>query len=81
MLQIIETYSTLGASHIEGIDVMNNRFQLIVSSMKKKPYDLLDQRKSDFDVDFEEFKRSTADILVSVLLWWSKLILYYLCHE
>ena len=64
MLQIIETYSTLGASHIEGIDVMNNRFQIIVASMKKKPYDLLDQRKSDFDIDFEDFKRSTADILV-----------------
>ncbi len=65
MLHIIETYSMLGSSHIEGIEVMNSRFQLLVAGMKKKPYDLLDQRKSDFDIDLEEFKRLTVDILVS----------------
>ena len=65
MLLLIETYSSLGRSHIEGIEVMNSRFQLLVAGMKKKPYDLLDQRKSDFDADLEEFKRLTQDILVS----------------
>ena len=64
MLTIIETYSSLGSSHIEGIEVICNRFQLLVSGMRKKPYDLLDQRKSDFDADFEEFKKNTLDILV-----------------
>ena len=65
MLQTIDVYSSLGLSHIEGIDTLHSRFQLIVSGMKKKPYDILDQRKSDFDADFEEFKRLTLDIQVS----------------
>ncbi len=65
MLQVIQTYNNLGLSHIEGIDVMNSRFQLLVAGMKKKPYDLLDQRKTEFDTDFEEFKRMTLDITVS----------------
>ena len=64
MLHTIDVYSSLGLSHIEGIETMHSRFQLIVSGMKKKPYDILDQRKTDFDVDFEEFKRSTLDIRV-----------------
>lgn len=64
MLNIIETYSKLGSSHIEGIEVISSRFQILVTGMRKKPYDLLDQRKSDFDGDFEEFKRLTQDILV-----------------
>ena len=65
MLCTIDVYSSLGLSHIEGIETMHSRFQLIVSGMKKKPYDILDQRKSDFDVDFEEFKRAALDIRVS----------------
>lgn len=65
MLCTIDVYSSLGLSHIEGIETMHSRFQLIVSGMKKKPYDILDQRKTDFDVDFEEFKRSALDIRVS----------------
>ena len=68
MLEIIETYSSLGLSHIESIDTFHNRFQVAISSMKKKPYDPLDQRKSDFDVDVEEFKRQVWEIRVS--LWW-----------
>ena len=65
MLQTIEMYSSLGLSHIEGIETLHSRFQLIVSGMKKKPYDILDQRRTDFDADFEEFKRQTLDIRVS----------------
>lgn len=65
MLNLIEAYTKLSSSHIEGIEVISSRFQLLVSGMKKKPYDLLDQRKSDFDGDFEEFLRLTRDILVS----------------
>ena len=64
MVGLIDTYSSLSASHIEGIDLMNNRFQLLVITMKKKPYNFLDQRTSDFDVDLEEFKRQSHEILV-----------------
>lgn len=68
MLNTIELYTRLASSHIEGIEVISNRFQILVTTMRKKPYDFLDQRKSEFDIDFEEFKRLTKDILVSLQL-------------
>lgn len=33
--------------------------------MKKKPYDFLDQRKTEFELDFDEFKRMVAELHVS----------------
>ena len=66
MLDITASYASLGLSHIEGIDTMHSRFQLAVANIRKKPYDLLDHRKTDFDGDFEEFKRQTLEIRVSV---------------
>ena len=65
MLEISTTYSTLGQSHVEGIETIHSRFQLLVTGMKKKPYDLLEHRKTDFDTDFEEFKRQSVDIKVT----------------
>ncbi len=64
MLQTIEMFSSLGLSHVEGIEPLHNRFQVLVSGMKKKPYDILDQRKSDFDGDYDEFKRQVSEIRV-----------------
>lgn len=65
VVETVETYSSLGLSHIEGIDTLHSRFQLAFTTVRKKPYDPLDQRKSDFDNDFQEFKRQTREILVS----------------
>ena len=45
--------------------MMFNKFQVIVTQMKKKPYDYLDQRKMEFDADFEDFKRQINDLHVS----------------
>ena len=53
---------------ILGMELMANKFSVIVTSMKKKPYDYLDQRKADFDQDFEEFKRQINDLHVSGVL-------------
>ena len=81
MFHIIDTYSKLGQSHIEGIEVQHSRFQLLIAGMKKKSYDPLEHRKSDYDSDFEEFKRGAADIEVSlhsapVLPHWKVLYIY-----
>ncbi|CAH1780133.1 unnamed protein product, partial [Owenia fusiformis] len=62
MFQTMEIYSHLMTSKIEGMEMMAAKFNVIVTSMKKKPYDYLDQRKMDFDSDFEEFKRSIQDL-------------------
>ena len=47
------------------MEMMFNKFQVIVTQMKKKPYDYLDQRKMEFDSDFEDFKRQINDLHVS----------------
>ena len=44
--------------------MMASRFSVIVSSMKKKPYDFLDQRKMEFDSDFDDFRRQVQDLHV-----------------
>ncbi|XP_030831333.1 dynein heavy chain 5, axonemal isoform X2 [Strongylocentrotus purpuratus] len=66
MFDIIERYSHLADSRIEGMDSLANRFTVVYTSMKKKPYDPLDQRKADFDSDYADFKRSVNDLLIAV---------------
>lgn len=65
MLNTMKAFSCLGESRIEGMEQLWNKFVLIVTTMRKKPYDLLDYRKMDFDADFEEFKRQINDLQVS----------------
>lgn len=64
-LRTVATYETLSLSRIEGIETFNNRFNLLVSTLKKKPYDPLEHRKPDFDVDYEDFKHQLSDLEVS----------------
>ena len=47
-----------------GMELMANKFQVIVTSMRKKPYNCIDQRKMEFDTDFDEFKRQIVDLHV-----------------
>ncbi|XP_031154494.1 dynein heavy chain 5, axonemal isoform X1 [Sander lucioperca] len=71
MFSTIVTYSALQDSKIEGLETMATRFQTadmqgkweaIVLNMKKKHYSFLDQRRTDFDVDYEEFCKSTSEL-------------------
>ncbi|XP_040900388.1 dynein heavy chain 5, axonemal isoform X2 [Toxotes jaculatrix] len=62
MFDTISTYSALQDSKIEGLETMATRFQAIVLNMKKKHYSFLDQRRTDFDVDYEEFCKSTSEL-------------------
>ena len=63
-LSTVQTYETLGLSRIEGIETYNNRFGVLVMNIKKRPYDPLDHRKKDFDVDYEDFKSQVKDFEV-----------------
>lgn len=38
------------------------RFNTIVAGFKKKTYDFLDQRKTDFDIDYEDFKNQISEL-------------------
>lgn len=70
MLDTMKAFSCLGESRIEGMEQLWNKFVLIVTTMRKKPYDLLDYRKMDFDADFEEFKRQINDLQVPCPVFW-----------
>ncbi len=58
----IQEFSVLKQSHIEGIEAMANRFNHIVSLIRKKPYNPLDHRKTEFNVDYDDFRRQTAEL-------------------
>ena len=62
MVDTIQQLSVLRDSHIEGIEALANRFNSIVSVVKKKPYNPLDHRKMEFNIDFEDFLRQIAEL-------------------
>ncbi|XP_057691021.1 dynein axonemal heavy chain 5 isoform X3 [Corythoichthys intestinalis] len=71
MLGTISTYSALQDAKIEGLETVATRFQTkemqakweaIMLNMKTKHYSFLDQRRTDFDVDYEEFCKSTNEL-------------------
>ena len=79
LMQIWKSWQSLEKSHLEGIEMLNSKFQFLVSNVKKRNYDFLDYRKSDFDSDYEEFKNSIKDLEVHSLLETdSKQTLYFL---
>uniref|UniRef100_A0A8C6QFD6 Dynein, axonemal, heavy chain 5 n=1 Tax=Nannospalax galili TaxID=1026970 RepID=A0A8C6QFD6_NANGA len=57
-----KTYSVLQESNIEGLEDMVTKYQGIVATIKKKEYNFLDQRKMDFDQDYEEFCKQTNNL-------------------
>ncbi|XP_047906156.2 dynein axonemal heavy chain 5 isoform X2 [Anser cygnoides] len=58
----MKTYSVLQESKIEGLEGMITKYESIVDIMKKKHYNFLDQRKADFDQDYEEFCKEINDL-------------------
>eukprot|EP00118_Oscarella_pearsei_P013119 m.101516 g.101516 ORF g.101516 m.101516 type:complete len:4701 (+) comp37133_c1_seq2:73-14175(+) len=62
MMETFQTYETLTTSRIEGIDPFASKYQMIMTTVKKKPYDTLDHRKLEFDSDFEEFLANLEDL-------------------
>lgn len=62
VIDVIQEFSVLKQSHIEGIEAMANRFNQIVSLIRKKPYNPLDHRKMEFNVDYDDFRRQIAEL-------------------
>lgn len=72
MLYTIESFSVLQDCCVEGIESIVGKFQHIYSTIRKKPYDILDHRKLDFDHDFADFLRQIEDLQV-----WNRQCIYY----
>ena len=62
VFETVQEFSVLRDSHIEGIDTIATRFQQLASVLKKKPYDPLDYRKTEFMNDFEDFQLGVGDL-------------------
>ncbi|PKU48615.1 dynein heavy chain axonemal [Limosa lapponica baueri] len=58
----MKTYSVLQESKIEGLEGMITKYESIIDIMKKRHYNFLDQRKPDFDQDYEEFCKEINDL-------------------
>ena len=58
MLQTMDRFSILTVSKIEGLESHNKQWQAVVGMARKKNYDLLDHRKQEFEVDYDDFLRA-----------------------
>lgn len=65
MITILQTYSTLSNSTIQGIDIMAIKLKNIYQGVKKKQYDILDPRRTEFETDFLEFMAKINALEVS----------------
>ncbi|XP_054020248.1 dynein axonemal heavy chain 5 [Dryobates pubescens] len=62
ILNAMKTYSVLQKSNIEGLEEMIIKYESVVDMMKKKQHNCLDQRKTDFEQDYEEFCKEINDL-------------------
>ncbi len=49
------------------MELLIAKFNTIVGALKKKTYDFLDQRRTDFDTDYAEFKNAISDLHTSLV--------------
>ena len=64
MLTLVDAYDVLSLSNIEGIEAIAQKFSTIYKTIKKKPYDVLDHRKVEFNHDYEDFRRQLSELEV-----------------
>ncbi|XP_071768037.1 dynein axonemal heavy chain 8-like [Centroberyx gerrardi] len=62
MITMVKTFSVLGQSNIEGIEILARQFQNISVNVKKKQYDILAPREAEFEVDFAEFMTQICNL-------------------
>lgn len=65
IITVVQTFDALSLSTIEGIDIMAIKFTNIYRNVQMKQYDILDPRKTDFDVDFADFMAKVEGVEVS----------------
>uniref|UniRef100_A0A2K6F192 Dynein axonemal heavy chain 8 n=1 Tax=Propithecus coquereli TaxID=379532 RepID=A0A2K6F192_PROCO len=66
MITVVQTYSALSNSTIEGIDIMAIKFKNIYQGVKKNQYDILDPRRTEFDKDFLDFMAKINGLEVQI---------------
>jgi len=64
VLDTMESWDKLSNSKIDGIAIINANFRSLVTNLKKRPPEsVLDIRKTDFDNDYDQFKKEVDELL------------------
>ncbi|OAF69480.1 Axonemal beta dynein heavy chain 5, partial [Intoshia linei] len=66
LFEIIDMMSNVQYVKVEGLETICNKIQVICASIKKKPYDFLDQRRGEFTNDMREFNRQITDMQLQI---------------
>jgi dynein heavy chain len=66
MFNVIEKFSLLEKLGVEGMESLIKRFSNIMMQMQRKPYDILDHRKMEYDSDYATFKKQIQDLEANV---------------
>ncbi|KAM6082368.1 dynein axonemal heavy chain 8 [Chlamydotis macqueenii] len=66
VITVVQNFCALSLSTIEDIDTMAVKFKKIYQSVQKKQYDILDPRKTEFDVDFVNFMAKIEDLEIQI---------------
>jgi dynein heavy chain len=62
MFNIIQKFALLQQLGVEGMDMIVRRFYNILTTLQRKPYDILDHRKLEYDSDYNSFKKQVSDL-------------------
>uniref|UniRef100_A0A8B9MIB1 AAA+ ATPase domain-containing protein n=1 Tax=Accipiter nisus TaxID=211598 RepID=A0A8B9MIB1_9AVES len=66
MITVVQTFRALSLPTIEGIDIMAVKFKNIYQRVQKKQYDILDPRKTEFDLDFVNFMAKIEGLEIQI---------------
>lgn len=66
ILETTRTYSILHSSTIEGIDTYAKKYTNYFKKISSQKYDPLDHRKPYFNSDYDEYKKSVAEMDVEL---------------
>ena len=62
MFTTVEQFANLSGHRVEGMEALMKTFQSIVDDFRRKPYELLDYQKGQFDRDFLEFNANIHEL-------------------
>ncbi|KAL3914211.1 MAG: hypothetical protein SGPRY_007703, partial [Prymnesium sp.] len=66
MFTTVEQFTNLAAHRVEGMESLMATFRAIVDDFRRKPYELLDYQKGQFDRDYLEFNANIHELEASL---------------
>ncbi|GLD50869.1 dynein heavy chain 8, axonemal [Lates japonicus] len=62
IITVFKTFEPLGKSNIEGIEILARQFHTVSMTLKRKQYDMLAPRTTEFQTDFTKFMAQISHI-------------------